>query len=73
MDPHGQARGTPKTIPTYAKASVGHPPASEIRRSYQIKSLAELAFIVRHSSTVKAVVILRRRVRYFVIPSCEDP
>ncbi len=23
----------PKTIPTYAKASVGHPPASEIRRS----------------------------------------
>jgi len=23
----------PKTIPTYAKASVGHPPVSEIRRS----------------------------------------
>jgi hypothetical protein len=23
----------PKTIPTYAKASVGHPPMSEIRRS----------------------------------------
>ena len=24
---------SPKTIPTYAKASVGHPPMSEIRRS----------------------------------------
>jgi len=24
---------SPKTIPTYAKASVGHPPVSETRRS----------------------------------------
>ena len=30
---------SPKTIPTYAKASVGHPPVSEIRRSMVDPSL----------------------------------
>jgi len=33
---HGAPRASlwsPKTVPTYAKASVGHPPMSEIRRS----------------------------------------
>jgi len=29
----GTQAWSPKTIPTYAKASVGHPPVSEIRRS----------------------------------------
>ena len=34
--PYGAPRASPwspKTIPTYARASVGHPPVSEIRRS----------------------------------------
>jgi len=33
MEPHGQNPWSPKTIPTYAKASAGYPPVSEIRRS----------------------------------------
>ncbi len=35
IGPNGAPRASqwsPKTIPTYAKASVGHPPVSEIRR-----------------------------------------
>jgi hypothetical protein len=31
---YGTQAWSPKTIPTYAKASVGHPPVSEIRRSF---------------------------------------
>ena len=56
MEPHGQARGPPKTIPTYAKASVGHPPVSEIRRRMADPSLKGFLSEVTHSSTGKAVV-----------------
>jgi hypothetical protein len=47
---------SPKAIPTYAKASVGHPPVSEIRRSMADPSLKGLLSGVTHSSTAKAVV-----------------
>jgi len=47
---------SPKTIPTFAKASVGHPPVSEIRRSVADPSLIGFLSGVTHSSTSKAVV-----------------
>ena len=46
MEPTGKPVA-PEMIPTYAKASVGHPPVSEIRRSLVEPQLAELAFIAR--------------------------
>ena len=55
MEPHGQARGPQKTIPTYAKASVGHPPVSEIRRSMADPSLKGFLSGVTHFSTAKVV------------------
>ena len=59
LEPHGAPRASPwspKTVPTYAKASVGHPPVSEIRRSLVDPSLTEFASAVTHSSTAKAMV-----------------
>jgi len=56
---HGAPRASlwsPKTIPTYAKASVGHPPVSKIRRSMVDPSLKGFPSGVTHSSTAKAVV-----------------
>ena len=47
---------SPKAIPTYAKASVGHPPVSEIRRNMVQGSVLDFPSRVTHSSTAKAVV-----------------
>jgi hypothetical protein len=52
----GTQAWSPKTIPTYAKASVGHPPVSEIRQSMADPSLKGFLSGVTHSSTAKAVV-----------------
>ncbi len=59
--PHAGSRfGTqawfPKTVPTYAEATVGHPPISEIRRSMTESLLTKILSGVTHSSTAKAVV-----------------
>ena len=67
MKPHGQARDPQKPYPptplgavalrcASAKASVGHPPISEIRRSMTQSSLTEILSGFTHSSTAKAVV-----------------
>jgi cell wall-associated NlpC family hydrolase len=56
---HGAPRASPwspKTIPTNAKASVDHPPISEIRRSMTQLLLTEILSGVTHSSTAKTVV-----------------
>jgi len=47
---------SPKAIPTYAKASVGHPPVSEIRQSMIDPLLKVFLSGVTHSSTNKVVV-----------------
>jgi hypothetical protein len=67
MEPHGQAHGPQKTYPPTplgagalrcagAKASVGYPPVSEIRRSMADPSVEGFLSGVTHSSTAKAVV-----------------
>ena len=67
MKPHGQARAPQKSYPPTplgaealrcagAKASVGHPPMSEIRRSMIESSLTEILSGVTHSATAKAAV-----------------
>ena len=67
MEPHGQVRGPHKPYPPTplgaealrcagAKASVGHPPVSEIRRSMIEWSALAFPSRVTHSSTAKAVV-----------------
>jgi CxxC motif-containing protein (DUF1111 family) len=66
MEPHRQARGPQESDPptplgaealrcASAKASVGHPPASGIRRSMVDPLLKVFLFGVTHSSTAKAV------------------
>ena len=47
------------------KASVGHPPISEIRRSMTQSLLTEILSGVTHSSTAKAVRLLRRRMKIY--------
>jgi len=67
METHGQAHGPHKPYPptpldaaalwcASAKASVGHPPVSEIRRSMVEPSLKGFLSGVTHSSTAKVVV-----------------
>jgi hypothetical protein len=53
MEPHGQARDPQKPYPP--KASVRHPPVSEIRRSMVDPSLKGFLSRVKHSSTASAV------------------
>jgi len=66
MEPHGQARGPQKPYPptplgaealrcASAKASVGHPPVSEIRRSMADPLLKGFLSGVTHFSTAKVV------------------
>ena len=67
MEPNGQARGPQKPYPptplgavalrcASAKASVGHPPVSEIRQSMIDPLLKVFLSGVTHSSTTKVVV-----------------
>jgi hypothetical protein len=67
MEPHGQAHGPKKPYPpthlgaealrrASAKASVGHPPISEIRRSMTQSLITEILSRVTHSSPAKAEV-----------------
>jgi len=63
MKPHGPQKSYPPTPLgavalrcASAKASVGHPPISEIRRSMIESSLTEILTGVTHSSTTKAAV-----------------
>jgi hypothetical protein len=47
---------SPKTIPTCAKAPVGHPPISETRRSMTQFLITEILPGVKRSSAAKAMV-----------------
>ena len=81
MEPHGQAPGPQKPYPptplgaealrrASAKASVGHPPVSEIRRSMADPSLKGFLFGVTHSSTAKAMLARRSALQHASVVSC---
>jgi hypothetical protein len=81
MEPYGQARGPQEPYPptplgavalrrASAKASVGHPPVSEIRRSMTDLSLEGFLSGVTHSSTAKAVLARRSALQHAGVVSC---
>ena len=81
MEPHGQARGPQKPYPptplgaealrrASAKATVGHPPVSEIRRSMVGPSLKGFLSGVTHSCTAKAVLARPSALQHAGVVSC---